>query len=87
MQFFRRCPPKCANHIHSQWDHTELMNTNRILLFIFHWLAQENDMNFLFRKAHSIISEILNFQVSEFSIKVEVQCPTAPYENILYFSF
>ena len=25
-QFFRHCPSKCANHIHSQWDRPELMN-------------------------------------------------------------
>ena len=25
-QFSHRCPSKCANHIHWQWDYTELMN-------------------------------------------------------------
>ena len=40
-------PPKCANHIHSQWDCTELMNRFWCQLFA-DWL-ERNNINCFFR--------------------------------------
>ena len=35
MQFSRHCLPKCANHIHSQWDHTRSKFMNRFWYSLF----------------------------------------------------
>ena len=48
IQFSRRCPPKCANHIHSQWDQTEFMNRFYGSPFA-DWL-ERNDMDCFFHR-------------------------------------
>ena len=45
-KFSRRCLPKCANHIHSQWDYTEL--TNRFWWPLFADWLDRNNMNCFF---------------------------------------
>ena len=45
---FVRCPLKCANHIHWQWDHTELMIRFCCLPFT-DWFKR-NNMDCLFRR-------------------------------------
>ena len=47
IQFSCHCPPKCANHIHAQWDQTELMNGFYGPRFA-DWL-ERNDMDCFFR--------------------------------------
>ena len=47
-----RFSPKCANHIHSQWDQTELMN--RFYGSIFADLLERNDMDCFFRNIEII---------------------------------
>ena len=66
IQFSRHYPPKCANHIHSQRDHTELMITFCRSTSA-DWL-ERNDMDCFFRTflglcqyKPSKISEAVNF--------------------------